>query len=93
MNLHTPLFSRWPRRGVFLRLTCQPACLSVHRLPAVTITEAYFTAAEYVGTECKYAEPYGTDLAINIGGGKRDFSFVRSAKVQGKRPWEMEAEV
>jgi len=48
----------------------------------VTITEAYFTGAEYVGTECKYEEPYGTDLALTIGTGEQSFSFVRSAKVR-----------
>jgi hypothetical protein len=47
----------------------------------VTITEAYFTAAEYTGTECKYVETYGTDLSLTVGRGEQAFSFVRSAKV------------
>jgi hypothetical protein len=48
----------------------------------VTITEAYFTAAEYTGTECKYEEPFGTDVSVTIGRGEQTFSFVRSAKVR-----------
>lgn len=49
----------------------------------MTITEVYFSAAKYKGTECKYVEPFGTDLTLKIGGGKQNFSFVRSAKVWG----------
>lgn len=58
---------------------CDPATLTIKVNP-LTITEAYFTGAEYVGTECKYEEPYGTDLALTIGTGEQSFSFVRSAK-------------
>lgn len=53
---------------------------------AVTITEAYFTAAEYKGTECKYTEVYGSNLSVTIGGGEQKFSFVRSAKVRPALP-------
>jgi hypothetical protein len=47
----------------------------------VTITEAYFSAAAYNGTECKYVEPYGTDLSVTLGAGKQAFTFARTAKV------------
>jgi hypothetical protein len=47
----------------------------------VTITEAYFTGATYTGTECKYVEPYGTDLTVTLGAGKQAFTFARTARV------------
>jgi hypothetical protein len=52
------------------------------RTSAVTLTEAYFSLAEYTGTECKYSEPFGTDLTLTLGGGEQSFTFTRSAKVR-----------
>jgi hypothetical protein len=31
---------------------------------AVIVTEAYLSAAEYVGAECKYTEVYGVDTNL-----------------------------
>jgi hypothetical protein len=49
---------------------------------AVTVTEAYLSAAEYVGAECKYTEVYGIDTNLNLGGGAQKFTFRRSAQVR-----------
>lgn len=57
----------------------------------MTITEAYFSAAEYKGTECKYVEPYGTDFELAVGGGEQSFAFTSSARVSSSsgRQWQL----
>jgi hypothetical protein len=49
---------------------------------AVIVTQAYLSAAEYVGAECKYTEVYGVDTNLNLGGGEQEFTFRRSAQVK-----------
>jgi outer membrane cobalamin receptor len=46
----------------------------------VVVTEAYLSAAEYKGAECKYNEVYGIDTNLNLGGGAQSFTFRRSAQ-------------
>jgi len=50
-------------------------------MAAVTITEAYYSAATYQSTECKYTERFGTDLEFKVGEGEQVFTFRRSAQV------------
>jgi hypothetical protein len=57
---------------------------------AVVVTEAYLSAAEYKGAECKYTEVYGIDTNLNLGGGAQQFTFRRSAQASClKNAWEI----